>query len=67
MKRLLVFVFAIGSWGVVVKNTEGCTDPNAINSDPSCYRLWQLPIYSCWLLGKEFLGVQTVTTCHAKL
>ena len=30
MKRLLVFVFALVLLGSCSKNTEGCTDPNAI-------------------------------------
>ena len=31
MKKLLVFVFAVVLLGSCSKNTEGCTDPNAIN------------------------------------
>ena len=31
MKKLLVFVFAVVLLGSCRKNTEGCTDPNAIN------------------------------------
>ena len=34
MKRLLVFVFAVVLLGSCSKNTEGCTDPNAINYNP---------------------------------
>ena len=34
MKRLLVFVFAVLLLGSCRKNTDGCTDPNAINYNP---------------------------------
>ena len=34
MKKLLVFVFAVLLLGSCSKNTEGCTDPNAINFNP---------------------------------
>ena len=34
MKRLLVFVFAVVLLGSCRKNTDGCTDPNAINYNP---------------------------------